>query len=532
MTDQDQPQDQPQDAADDAEAPAQTVTIEPAGPARKKLRIEIPPERIAAKLGENFQSLQDEAAIPGFRQGKAPMRLVERRFGSDVRKEVRSQLLGESFSQAVEDNKLRVIGDPDMKDLEELELPDTGPLSFEVEIEVVPDFELPDLSDIEVKKPLLEVTDDQIAGEIDRYRQMHGHMADVDGPAKEQDYLTADVDVCDESGQVLMQHAATPVHVPDKSRDDRGAVAGILVDELGKQLKGKKAGDAVELKTTGPEHHENEQLRDKPLLLKLNIQKVERLEPAPLDEMIGTLGLGSENEFREIVRQGLQQGNDSEQRTAMHQQICDTLIDRIEMELPEGISAQQAESTLQRRSMELMYRGMSQQDIEQHLAELRSSSQAEAQRTLKRLFILDRAAQQLEVQVSEAEINSRITELARQRRTRPEKLRQEMGRGEQLSQLHIQLREEKTVDQLLGQVKVVEVTAEQWRSDQGLPEPDEPKKKKKKTTKKKAPSRKSGSSERDSSEAGAAGKSAPRKKAPTRKKKKKTGADDADAEST
>ena len=529
MTDQDEPQDQPQDTADDAEAPAQTVTIEPAGPARKKLRIEIPPERIAAKLGENFQSLQDEAAIPGFRRGKAPMRLVERRFGSDVRKEVRSQLLGESFSQAVEDNKLRIIGDPDMKDLEELDLPDAGPLSFEVEVEVVPDFELPDLSDIEVKKPLLEVTDDQIAGEIDRYCQMHGHMADVDGPAKEKDYLTTDVDVCAESGEVLTHHDATPIYVPD----DRGAVAGILVEDLAKQLKGKKAGDAVELKTTGPEHHEDEQLRDKPLVLKLKIQKVERLEPAPMDELIGTLGLSSEQEFRDIVRDGLQQRNDNEQRAAMHQQICDTLIDRIEMELPEGISAQQAESTLQRRSMELMYRGMSQQDIDQNLAELRSSSQADAQRTLKRLFILDRAAQQLEVQVSEAEINSRITELARQRQTRPEQLRQEMGRGEQLSQLHIQLREEKTVDQLLGKVKVVEVTAEQWRSDQGLPEPDEGKKQKKKTTKKKAPSKKSDSSESDSSEAAAApaaGKSAPRKKTPTRKKK--SGGDDADAEST
>jgi trigger factor len=126
----------------------QTVTVEDIGPARKKLTIEVPAARIAKKFDAGYQKLKTDAQVPGFRRGRAPLRLLEKRFGSSIRDEVKGQIVSECYGQAIEDQKLEVLGEPEIKDAEKLKLPESGPLKFEVEVEVLPTFELPSLEGI------------------------------------------------------------------------------------------------------------------------------------------------------------------------------------------------------------------------------------------------------------------------------------------------------------------------------------------------------------------------------------------------
>src|SRR2546421_3368424 len=115
-----------------------TVTISDAGPSRKKLVIEVPAETVSAKLRESMDALSGEAELPGFRRGHAPRRLIEKRFGQGVRSETKNQLVASAYTKAVEDHKLKVIGDPVSESLPKVELQDGKPLSFEVEVEVLP----------------------------------------------------------------------------------------------------------------------------------------------------------------------------------------------------------------------------------------------------------------------------------------------------------------------------------------------------------------------------------------------------------
>jgi len=451
---------EPETQAEEAQAEEkleQTVKIEDAGPARKKIEIEIPQERIQAKIAENMQDLKEEAVLPGFRRGRAPMRLIEKRFGSDVRREVKNQILAESYSQVIEENDLRVLGEPDIKDLEEIELPEAGPLQVEVEIEVAPEFELPDVSDIELKKKKVQVTDEQVDQEIERFREMRGGTQEVDGPCQTGDYLTADVEVRDAEGQVLEERPATQLFVPGESRKFKGVVAGILVEDLGKQLDGHGAGETVTIEATGPERHENEALQGKPLKIDVNIKSVERLEAAPIEQVLELAGFDSLDELKEQVRTNLEQRAESEQQADLQQQLTDALLERIEIDLPEGLSEKQTERVVQRRTIDMMYRGASQQDIEENIAELRSASEAEAQRELKLFFILNKVAEKYDVEVGEGELNGRIAQMAIQSGRRPEKMRQEMARSGRLEQLYIQLREQKALEKLMEQVHVVEV---------------------------------------------------------------------------
>src|SRR5215213_9176947 len=115
------------------------IRVEDAGPATKKVHIEIPKERIAAKLEESFKELRQQAAVPGFRVGHAPQKLIEKRFSQDVKDQVRRQLISESYEQAVDKNNLQVIGEPVFDQTQTMDLPENAALSYSFEVEVQPD---------------------------------------------------------------------------------------------------------------------------------------------------------------------------------------------------------------------------------------------------------------------------------------------------------------------------------------------------------------------------------------------------------
>ncbi|MGH7179528.1 MAG: trigger factor family protein, partial [Tepidisphaeraceae bacterium] len=134
-----------QPAVAEQEQPFQyDIRIEDAGPATKKVVVEIPRERIEDKLTEQYKQLRTEAAIPGFRPGHAPQKLIEKRFSGDVKETVRRALISESYEQAVEKNSLQVIGEPEFDNPDAIQLPDSGSMSYSFQVEVQPEISIPE----------------------------------------------------------------------------------------------------------------------------------------------------------------------------------------------------------------------------------------------------------------------------------------------------------------------------------------------------------------------------------------------------
>ncbi|GAF96424.1 unnamed protein product, partial [marine sediment metagenome] len=124
-----------------------TVTIEEAGPCKKRVSVEIPEEAIRKAADEQYETLRKEALVPGFRKGRAPRRLLEKRFGKETSEQIRLKLLADASDSAIKDNELATLREPNV-DFEKIELPDSGPLKFDFEVEVRPEFELPQLEGI------------------------------------------------------------------------------------------------------------------------------------------------------------------------------------------------------------------------------------------------------------------------------------------------------------------------------------------------------------------------------------------------
>ncbi len=442
------------------------VKLTDVGPSRKKLSIEIPAETVNEHLGTSIETLTAETDLPGFRKGRAPRRLIEKRFGSTLRREARNQLVAQAYSKAIEDHKLRVIGEPISEDMLTIEIEEGKALAFEVEIEVLPEFALPAYEGISLKKPRLAVTDEIVQREVDRLLLNEGRLEPKEAPGKG-DYLTGHAVMVDESGEKHYDIQDAVVQIPTDDKNGRGMILGVMVDDFTKQLGKPEVGKSFTVTTTGPENHENEKLQSKALTITFQVARADEIIAATPEEVAQRYGLDSPTKVQEVIRDRIQQRASIEQQTAMRSQVARWLLEKVSMEMPERVTASQTARNLEKRRMELSYRGVDPQKIEEQLAELRATSNESAVRELKLFFILDRAGEQLDVKVTEAELNGRVAQMAAMRGERPEKLRQDLFARNQMGTVWTQIREHKTLDAIIAKSKVDELDLEAFNKLMG-----------------------------------------------------------------
>jgi trigger factor len=433
------------------------VKVEDLGPATKKIVIEIPEDRIKEKLAEQFKELRSQAAIPGFRPGHAPQKLIEKRFATDVKDQVRRTLVSESYEQALEKNNLNVLGEPDFENPDAIQLPESGSMNFSFTVEVQPDFQIPELKDVKVKKPKIEVKDENVDQAMQNLREQQGALLPVeDRGVQEKDYLLADVHVKEGGNVVAHQHDAQIVARP-------GRIGGVQIDDLDKQLEGLKIGETRTIKAKAPDTHPNEALRGKDVEIEVALKDLKYLQLAELNkEFLEDLGFENEQELREALREQMVERITFDVQQALREQVSKHLLDSIQFDLPAKLSTKQADRVVSRRAVELLQRGLSREQIEANIEHLRAGADEEARRDLKLFFILQKLASDLGVEVDEGELNGRIAMLAAQRGRRPEKVKQDMAKDGSLSNLYLQMREQKALDKVLesAQIEEVEVPAE------------------------------------------------------------------------
>ncbi len=453
------------------QGPDYGVAVEDAGTLKKKVTVTVPPEKIAAKREEMFGELSTSAQVPGFRIGRAPRRLLEKRFGKEVLSDVRNAILGDSLGKAMEKSELKVIGEPDL-DLDDIELPEEGELVYSFEVEIAPEFDLPELKGIPVEKPALTVTDERIDEAIERIRLSHARYEDTDDAAKEHDAVVAAAKITGEGIEETTTTATLRV-APDQ-------VEGLPMLDLGEKLAGKKAGETVELSVKVPEVHSNESWQGKQATVELTITQVRnRVLPDIDDEYAKAMGYESLGELREGMKARMGSQIEMEIRRAMRQQVDEYLFTSTDFELPEGVAKRHAASLLQRRYVELLQMGLPQEQVEQRMTQMQATVADQANRDLKLSFILGKIAEDRKIDVADEEVNAQVAYMAQQYEQRPERMRHQLEADGTLDQVVTSIREGKVVRQLLDEAEVTEAAAN--------PEPEKaPAKKTKKKAAKKA----------------------------------------------
>jgi trigger factor len=429
-----------------------TVTIETSGACKKKVIIEIPRESINKMTDEQYETFRKEAIVPGFRKGRAPKRLLEKKFGKDVGEQVKLKLLAEASDAAIKDNKIDILREPDI-DYEKIELPADGPLKFDFEVEVRPEFELPALEGIPVEKSKQEITEAGINREVEMLQKYSGIWTPKEAGQKveAEDQVIGDAMLDIEGQEQKLDNTTIQVRA-------NGFIGEIPVEKLDEILTGAKAGDEKTAEITVPKTYFKEDLRGKTVKIKLTVKDIKWLKPAELNHDFFTkCGAANEEELRKTLRERLQHRIESQAKTEMADQIYKYLLDNTKFDLPDQVAADQAVAVLRRQYINLMMQGVQREVIDEHIEQLKASSEEQAKQQLKVFFVMDKIAEKFKIETTEEEVNGHIAQMAMQRKIRPERMKEEMQREGSLEQFKLQVREQKCIAKLLETAKVTEV---------------------------------------------------------------------------
>ena len=427
------------------------VEVEDAGPATKKVKITVPRDRIATYTERTMGGIRADAALPGFRKGKAPRHLIERRSGKVLKDQVQQDLIRESYQQAMQRNNLTPLGDPEFDDPDSVKLPDEGDLVYSFTVEVQPDFSLPTLEGLTIRKPKIHIKDEHVQQALQNLREQQGSLMPVeDRGVEEKDYLIGDVHVRQGETEIAHQRDAQLIARP-------GRIAGIEIADFAARVKGMKPGEERSFAATAPAGHPDQRIAGQEVSIALKLKDVKALQLAEIDgPFLESLGFSNEQELLDALREQMVERVDADVQANMRRQVQDYLLNNTQIDLPKKLSERQAGRVINRRAVNLLMRGMPRQQVEANLERLSQGADEEAVRELKLFFILTRIADDRQVDVADEELNGQVAMMAINQGQRPESLRDRMEKDGTLANLYIQLREQKALDVLIEGAKVEE----------------------------------------------------------------------------
>ncbi len=428
------------------------IEIEEVGPCKKSLKIEIPKERIEDEWQKQLNEVSRMAKLPGFRKGKAPRKLLEKKFSDRIIEDVKRAVVSESYQQALEGNKLSPIGDPDVGDID-LEL--GKPLKFEITLEVLPTFELGDYKGMQLKKKPVSVTDEDIENALKAVSRQKTQLAVVKkGKVKDGDYIICDCEV-GVNGEAIWNDEELEVMVSGSS------VANINVPDLKTNLVGAKSGDKLTMDVELGDNFSVEQHRNKSAKMEISIKEIKRpASPDINDELAKQVGYDTLGELREFLSKRLEVEKKNQVEGEMHEQIYSKLIEMADFDLPGDIIAHQSNERLHRYQMELINKGTPMEEMEKNIDDLKNASEESVIKDFKMSLVIDRIAEKEKIFVTENDVNQRISGMAGMYGIEPAAMKKQLEKINGMSNLRHQLKEHKTLNLLMKEATIEEVKEE------------------------------------------------------------------------
>jgi trigger factor len=417
------------------------VKIDQPSACERHVTVTVGHEDVDRYLKDAFNDLMPKAELPGFRPGRAPRKLVESRFKEHVADQVKGKILMDSLSQLSDDHKFTAISEPDFK-MDSVQLPDDGPMVFEFDIEVRPEFDLPVWKGLTLERPTHEYSDKEVSDRLKQLLAKYGQVEQTDEPIDSGDLVTITLKASYEGRQLSQLTEETVEVKPTLSLTDA------KLEGFDKLLIGKKAGDTVETKLTISPESENEEFRGKEIDLSIEIATVEHRALPDLNheflEKIG--GFKDEQELHDEVRQEMERQLKYFQQRRSRQQITTQLTVTATWDLPEKLLRRQARRELDRAMMELQRSGFSQDQIRQYLNELHQNSMASTSRALKEHFILERIAEDEKIDAEPQDYDDEIDLIADQSDETPRRVRARLEKKGLMDTLRNQIVERKVIE--------------------------------------------------------------------------------------
>lgn len=416
------------------------VSVETTSGLERRLTVGVPAAEVENAVEERLKEAQKNLRLDGFRPGKVPMREVKRRYGAAARNEVLSDVMRNHFIQAVEQESLQPAGMPHF----EAKTNEPGKdLEFTATFEVYPEVALSDFGQIEVEKPVAEVTDADVDQMIETLRKQRASWEEVDRAAEEGDRVNIDYQGT-KNGEAFEGGSAEGQNLELGS--------GSMIPGFEDGVVGMKAGDEKDLELSFPEDYHAEELAGQKVNFKVKVNHVEGQQLPELDEefmkAFGVEG-GDLEQFKAEVRRNMERELRNQVQQKTKEQVMDGLIKIHEFEVPEGLVKQEIERM--RQQMVQQFGGGQQFDSSMLPDDL---FQEQAERSVRLGLIMRSIMDQHEIKADADRVKERVEELAGQYEQPREVVNYIYSNPQQLQQVEGAVLEDQLVDMVLDKAKV------------------------------------------------------------------------------
>ena len=420
------------------------VEVQEVGPCKLKIRIEIDASKVKDRIDHKYKDLNDKMAFPGFRPGKTPRNIIERKYGKSILEDVKFELLTHSFEEVKESRHLDILSEPEM-DAEKIELKEGAAFAYEFTVEVKPTFELKTWQGVKIKKVVPEATDKELDARIEELREHKAELVPAEDGAREKDTVVADFELVVDGATADKAENKQVVLLPDIT------FYGQELPDFFQKLAGKKSGDSAEYSITLDAGFHDKKLAGKAAVIRTKLKSVKRrVLPAVNVEFAKTFDLDSVDELRADVKKQLLKTKEREAKEAMGDAAVAELIKQNDFKLPEGYVKQQGEDLEKRLRVDYMSRGMrDEKQLAETIAKELAGSKERIEHAIKEELILDYIAKKEKLFVTEDEVEERLHKYASEMGQPLDQLRAYFEEQGMMTAIRRTMRREKVRDVLL-----------------------------------------------------------------------------------
>jgi trigger factor len=432
------------------------VSIENLAPCKKLVRVELDAAAVDAAFDAITKDFQKQAALPGFRPGKAPLPMVAKKYEAEIKDEAKRKLIGENYRQAIADQKINVVGYPD---IEEVQFGRGQTLQFTATVETAPEFQMPEYKGLPATLETKSVSDADVDKAIDLLRGQH---ASFNTAARE--VKSGDIAVVNYTGKcedkLITELAPTAKGLTEQKSFWIETEGNSFIPGFAAQLLGAKAGDQRTVNVDFPADFVTPQLQGKKGVYEVEVVEVkEKVLPAIDDELAKKYGAESLEKLKEGVRKDLENELKYSKSKSVRAQVVKELLGKVNFDLPETAVANETRNVVYDLVRQNTQRGINRDIIEKSKDEIYANAAANAKDRVKLAFLVGKIAEQEKIQATQEDVIKRAQQLAMMYQMPFEQFVKDLQKRDGVQELYQQVVHEKVLEVLEKNAAIAEAPA-------------------------------------------------------------------------
>ena len=419
------------------------VSVKNLAPCKKLVRVELDAAAVDAAFAAITKDYQKQAALPGFRPGKAPLPMVVKKYDAEIKEEAKRKLIGENYRKAIEDQKIQVVGYPD---IEEVQFGRSQALQFTATVETAPEFQLPEYKGLSAQLETKTVTDADLERALEMLRGQHVKFETVARSLAGGDVAVVNyTGTCD--GKPITDLAPTAKGLTEQKNFWVETTDGAFIPGFAAQLIGAQAGEKRTVNVDFPADFVTPQLQGKKGVYEVELVEVkEKVLPPIDDELAKKFGAENLEKLKEGVRKDLENELKYAQSKAIRAQTIRALLGRVNFDLPESAVASETRNVVYDLVRQNTQRGVGRELIEQQKDEIYSAAAVNAKERVKLAFVLQRIAEQEKITVTQDDAVKRCQQLAMMYQMPLDQFLKDLQKRNGVNEIYDQVLQEKVLE--------------------------------------------------------------------------------------